>query len=95
MPRIKAMTAQELRVFVTDELAQKEGYPNAEVYWLEADLIKLAEKWRLKPENTLVKEYHKLFFRLLDMGWELHLLAAKGLLPAKHMPKDYTDLNAE
>lgn len=92
MPRIKAMTAQELRAFVTEELVQKEGYPSVEVYWLEVELIQVAEKWRLKQENVLVKEYHKLFFRLLDMGWDLRLLAAKGLLPAKHMPKDYTDL---
>lgn len=92
MGRIKAMTEQELRIFVTDELAQKEGYPNAEVYWMESDLIKLAGKWRISQDDSLVKDYHKLFSKLLETGWDVNLLGKKGLLPSKHMPRDYKNL---
>lgn len=93
MPRIKGMTDMELHAFVTDELVQKEGYPSCEVYWLESDLIKLAEAWRQNHTNTLVKAYHKLFFTLLDMGWAVDLLGVSGLLPSKFMPIGYQNLS--
>ena len=93
MPRIKVMSAFELHAFITDELVQKEGYPNSEVYWLESELIQIAEAWQQNPSNTLVREYHKLFFKLLDMGWTVDLLGLDGLLPSRLMPVGYKDLS--
>jgi hypothetical protein len=87
------MKGLELRAFITDELVQKEGYPNSEVYWLEADLILLAEQWRISHADKLVKEYHKLFLRLLGMGWTVDLLGVNGLLPSKFMPVGYQNLS--
>jgi hypothetical protein len=87
MVRIKAMTEAELQAFVTDELAQKEGYPSAEVYWLEADLIKLAAKWRKRKDKSTIKAYHDLYAKLIEMGWTLRLLGTEGFLPPEHMPQ--------
>jgi hypothetical protein len=88
MVRINTMTEAEMQAFITDELAQKEGYPSAEVYWLEAELIKLAAKWWRKKDKAVVKAYHDLYAKLIDMGWSVDLLSKEGFLPPEHMPQE-------
>jgi hypothetical protein len=87
MVRINSMTETELQAFVTDELAQKEGYPSAEAYWLETELIKLAAKWRHRKDKSVLKAYHELYARLIEMGWTVDLLSTEGMLPSEHMPE--------
>ena len=77
-----------MQAFITDELAQKEGYPSAEVYWLEADLIKLAAKWKHRKDKSVLKAYHELYAKLVELGWSVDLLGTEGMLPPEHMPQE-------
>jgi hypothetical protein len=72
---------------ITDEIAQEEGYPNAEVYRLSFKLGNLAGEWRETKEERVVQEYHRLFYHLIDLGWNPYLMEFTDILPDELMPK--------
>ena len=84
---IRTMTEEEVLAAITDEMAQADGYPDAESVRLEHQLSKLAAKWAIKKDPTAIKEYHDIYHTLVNKGWNPDTLTVQEVLPEALMPK--------
>jgi len=82
-----ALTEDKVLRRMTDEKAQKLGYPNAKIWLMEHRLGEIAGEWRTTKDDTLVKEYAAQYKALLALGWDSDLLDFEQMLPARLMPK--------
>ncbi len=72
---------------ITDEVAQRHGYPNAEVMQLEDKLGQIADKWRTTKDSTLVEEYKAVLYRMIERGYNVNTLLIEDQLPVDLMPE--------
>jgi hypothetical protein len=69
----KPTTEQEFLNSLTDEKAQRFGYPSAEVYRLEHELVTLGRKLNLGDESVR-GEYYATLDKALTKGWSPDML---------------------
>ena len=94
MAKIQTMTEEEVLGAITDEMAQEDGYPDAESVRLEHQLGQLAAKWAKTQEPTVIKHYHDLYHKLIRKGWNPDLLSPQQVLPRELMPERPESLGA-
>jgi hypothetical protein len=94
MAKIQTMTEEEVLGAITDEMAQEDGYPDAESVRLEHQLGQLAAKWAKTQEPTVIKHYHDLYHKLIRKGWNPDLLSPQQVLPRELMPERPEPLGA-
>jgi hypothetical protein len=84
---VRPMSNDEILAAITDEMAQKEGYANADMLRKEFRLGKLAGRWRRTKADEDVQAYHALFQELIEEGWNPHQLDFDQTLPPELMPE--------
>lgn len=76
----------EFLASLTEESVRELGYSSLEVYLLEHQLGKLAGLWRRTKDQAVVQQYHDLFNKLVELGWDPNLLDLESALPRELMP---------
>jgi hypothetical protein len=84
---VMPMAVNDVLAAITDEMAQEDGYPDAESVRLEHQLGQLAAKWAKTQEPTMIKHYHDLYHKLIRKGWNPDLLSPQQVLPRELMPE--------
>jgi hypothetical protein len=82
------LSAEEARQLeITDEIAQKMGFANAKLFNMERELIDLAAGWRETQDENILKDYHRLYYKMIVFGWDPLQLDAEAELLPKDMPE--------
>jgi hypothetical protein len=81
------LSNQEIDNLITDEMAQRDGYANADMLRKELRLGDIAARWRSLKTDDVVEEYHALFAELIEDGWNPHFLDFDQALPRELMPE--------
>jgi hypothetical protein len=87
MDKMKPLTRKEIRDGITDEMARKDGYANADMLRKELRLGDMAGRWRRTKADEDVQAYHALFQELIEEGWNPHQLDFDQSLPPELMPE--------
>jgi hypothetical protein len=53
---------------ITDEVAQKAGYPSAELLRMDGELAKLASRYNVSRDREVLKQHQTLYNKMLEMG---------------------------
>lgn len=76
-----------LRENATEDMVRNLGYPNLKVFFMESNLADLAARWRLTHDESVLKEYHLLYYKLLAFGLEPDDFDVSTELPSEVMPE--------
>lgn len=93
MATFQTLTEDEVLAAITDEMAQDDGYPDAESVRLEHELGKLAARWAKTQDPRVIKHYHDVYHKLIRKGWQPDLLSPQQVLPRYLMPERPEPLN--
>jgi hypothetical protein len=77
---IRTLSVEEVRALITDEMAKREGYLNAEMMRKELRLGDLILRWQHDPNQENLRDCLVLFEELIQEGWNPHSLEASRLL---------------
>jgi hypothetical protein len=85
--KMKPLSNEEIDASITDEMAQRDGYANADMLRKELRLGDIAARWRRTKADEDVQAYHALFAELIAEGWNPHFLDFDQALPKRLMPE--------
>ncbi|MCI0713852.1 MAG: hypothetical protein L0154_27085 [Chloroflexi bacterium] len=72
---------------ITDEVAHKMGYPSAELYRMERKLADLADEWRRTHSQSVLTEYHALYYKMIVFGYSPSAFAPDTEIETEFMPE--------
>lgn len=84
-----------IREHMTDETAQAMGYPSAKVWFMEDELAKLAREWHRTHDETVLSEYHKLYYKMIVFGYPPEAFAPETEIDTAYMPELPTQMLSE
>ena len=75
------------RYTVTDEMAQEMGFPNAQLYVMDGELVDLALEWHETHDAGVLKRYHALYIKMLELGMPRYGFDPLSEIDAEYMPE--------
>lgn len=87
MDEMRPLSDEEIDASLTDEIARRDGYKDANMLRKALKLGDLAGRWRRTKVDEDVQAYHRLFAELIEEGWNPHLLTEEEALPERLMPE--------
>lgn len=77
----------EMRYMISEETARKMGYPSAKVYAMEVRLAELARQWHQTHDETVLSEYHTLYYKMIVFGYPPEAFGPETEIETEYMPE--------